>query len=76
MTIGSEELKKFFLQWFLVLRKVETEALVYRHVVEVCRTISPDLVRDVEAKARKNPKLLKMLEEKYSQLDKSSDSVV
>jgi hypothetical protein len=64
-----EELKKFFLSWVAALQSAETEACVYRHVAEVLRTISPDLVKQVETAARL--KVSESLDTKYAQYRKS-----
>jgi hypothetical protein len=70
MDIDPKELKKFFRMWLVALRKIETEALVYRQVTEVARTISPDLIKQVETAARDNPKILSLLDEKYAEYER------
>jgi hypothetical protein len=67
--IEPERLKKFMLSLLAVLRTVETEARVYRHVAEVLRTISPDLVKQVEAAARL--KDVESLDTRYAQYKRS-----
>jgi hypothetical protein len=66
--IEPERLKKFLLDWLTALRNVETEAHVYRYVTEALRTISPDLVKQVEEASRL--KVVGSLDKKYAQHEK------
>jgi hypothetical protein len=65
MRVGTKAFKDFIRMWLSLLREIETEALVYRQAIEVLRPSDPAWMDSLLKKARENPKMVKILDEKY-----------
>jgi hypothetical protein len=65
MEIDPEELKKTVAQWLDALRRIEAELLAYVLVVAEFAKEDPKFVAKVLGTARKSPKIVEVLDQKY-----------